>query len=205
MPSSIPAGYGQATYSFTHESLARPLAITLGIKMPGTGTDPQDVANELHTRFVNTIMEDIDNGLTCTHVDLFIGNGNNPSGSIRSNTPPAPGERSMVSAPLNTCVLITKQGTRLGRLGRGRCFMPSSAPRDDVSENGQISTSLVTSLNGTWQDFYDQLTNGVTGGWFEGPLPPYIIHRPPHAEDAPTPIRSFVVATKVGTRGSRIR
>lgn len=205
MPSSIPAGYAQATYSFAHESLGRPLAITMGIKMPGVGADPQDLANELHTRFANTIMEDVDNGLTCTHVDLFIGNGDNPSGSIRSNTPAKAGERSMVSAPLNTCVLVNKQGSTLGRRGRGRVFMPSCAPRDDVAENGQISGSLVTSLNGTWADFYDQLTNGVTGGWFEGPLPPYIIHRAPHAGDAPTAIVSFSVSTTVGTRGSRIR
>lgn len=205
MPSNIPAGFAQATYSFTMEGLSRPLAITLGIVLPLDFDSATDIANELHTRFVNTVMEDIDNGCVCTHVDLFIGAGDEPSGSVRSTTPPAPGERSMVSMPANSAVLVTKQGTTLGRRGRGRMFVPASAPRDDPSEAGILSSSLVTSLQGSWTDFYDQLVDGVPGGWYEGPLLPCIIHKPPHEEQTPTRISSFSVGTKIGTRGSRIR
>ena len=205
MPSNIPIGYGQATFSFTHEGLGKPLAVTLGIVLPGTYPSATELANELHTRFANTVMEDVDNSITCTHVDLFIGAGDDPSGSVRSNTPPKVGERAMVSAPLNTAVIVGKQGILLGRRGKGRLFMPGSCSSAEVGENGRLGESIVSSLNGTWQDFLDMLNDGVEGGWYDGPLFPCIIHKPPHEEQTPTRINAFVVSSLIGTRGSRIR
>lgn len=205
MPSNIPVGYGQATYSFTHENLGRPLAITLGIDLPSPGEDPQMIANELMERFADTIMTDIDNSVTLTHVDLFIGNGDGPSGSVRSSVPPATGERSMVSVPLNSAVLVSKQTGRLGRLGRGRFFVPSSVASTEVSENGTLTGSIIASLQARWLAFHVALTTENPGGLYEGPLPPVLIHQPPHADQVPTPITSFLVSSKIGTRGSRIR
>lgn len=205
MPSNIPVGYGQATYSFTHENLGRPLAITLGIDLPAPGADPQSIANELMYRFGETIMTDIDNSVTLTHVDLFIGNGDAPSGSVRSSIPPKVGERSMVSVPLNSAVLVTKQSGRLGRLGRGRFFVPSSVAATEVSENGTLTTSIVGSLQARWLAFWLSLTEPDEGEYYVGPLPPVLIHQPPHDDQIPTPITSFLVGSRIGTRGSRIR
>lgn len=205
MPSNIPVGYGQATYSFTHENLGRPLAITLGVSLPSGPVNPQAVANELMQRFSETIMTDIDNSVTLTHVDLFIGNGPDPSGSVRSSIPPKVGERSMVSVPLNSAVLVTKQSGRLGRLGRGRFFVPSSVAATEVSENGNLTGSIVTSLQSRWFAFHAALTDPEEGTFYSGTLNPVIIHQPPHQDQAPALITSFLVGSKIGTRGSRLR
>lgn len=205
MPQNIPVGYGQATYSFSHEASNRPLAITLGVSLPDPGTSPTAVANALFTRFTATVLPDLDNGLTLTEVNLFIGNGDDPSGSVQSDAPPQAGGRSMVSAPLNTAVLVTKTTGFLGRRARGRMSVPSSAPRDDVSEIGNLSDTLLNSLNSSWADFYDALVDGDVAG---DPLPgeslfPVILHAT--APFVPTPVTGFKVERKIATRPSRIR
>lgn len=205
MPQNIPVGYGQATFGFTHEAAPRPLAITLGVSLVNAGADYVTVANAIFRRFENTVLEDLDNGLTLNHVDLFIGAGTAPSGSVRSSFGAKPGGRAMVSMPLNTCVLVEKQTGFLGRSNRGRMFVPSSGPASDVSEIGNLSDSLRTSLQGSWTDFYNELSDGGEPG---DPLPgaailPVLIHQDVVA--APTPISGFRVVQKVGTRPTRIR
>lgn len=205
MPQNILTGFGLATYSFTHESAPRPLAITLGVAIPDDEDDYSLVADALYARFRDTVLEDLDNGLTLNHVDLFIGAGSAPSGSVRSNLGGATGGRAMVSMPLNTCVLVSKNTGFLGRSNRGRCFVPSSGPASDVSEIGNLSDSLRTSLQGSWDDFYDQLQNGGQPGTAISttPVRPFILHG--SLASAPTPISGFTVVQKIGTRPTRIR
>lgn len=209
MPSNIPVGYAQATFSFLHEGSSDPLAITLGITLPpGPGAPtPQLVANQLQSNFAATVLEDMDNGISLTHTDLFVGAGDGPSGSVRSDIGSFPGERAMVSIPLNTAVLVNKTTPRLGRLGRGRMFVPSSVAASEVSEVGRLGDSIRTSLNGSWSDFWDLLANGSPdpNAFYSGPLVPVLIHQPPHDDIPPTSITGFEVAPVVGTRGSRIR
>lgn len=205
MPSNIPIGYGQATFSLRHESLLRPLAITLGVALPDPGVDPVEVANALHDRFRLTILTDLDNSIALQWVDLFIGNGNDPSGSVRSNIGSFPGERSMVSVPLNTAVLVEKRSGFLGRTGRGRMFVPSSAATTEVSEIGNLNGGLRTSLQQRWNEFYSELVDDEgPHNFFPGAIQPVILHQSPTA-GAPTPISGFQVQTKVGTRATRIR
>lgn len=205
MPQNIPIGYGQVTYGFTHENSPRPLAITLGVALPDPGTPAVDVANALFQRFVQNILEDLDNGLTLTEAKLFIGNGSGPSGSVASGYAPQVGGRSMVSMPLNSAVLVTKNTGFLGRRGRGRMSVPSSGPASDVSEIGNLSDTLRTSLQGSWDAFYDALTGDTApGDVLPGvSLQPVLLHQ--EAPFTPTPISGFRVERKVATRGSRIR
>jgi len=205
MPQNIPVGYGQATFSFSHEAAPRPLAITLGISLANITGPVVEAANAVFQRYRETVLEDQDNGLTLNHVDLFIGAGTAPSGSVRSTLPAAVGGRAMVSMPLNTCVLVTKETGFLGRSNRGRMFVPSTAPASDVSEIGNLNSGTVTSLQGSWGDFYTSLTEGgPVGGILAGvDLQPVLIHQSLAA--APTPVSGFRVNTKVGTRPTRIR
>lgn len=202
MPENIAVGFGQATFSLKHENIGKPFAVTLGVDLLAWQDDYLGAANALQILFGENIMPDVDNSVTLTHTDLYIGNGAQPSGSVRSNSVAVVGGTSMVSAPVNVAVLVNKQSALLGRAGRGRLFMPSNVKASDVSENGTIESGFRTALQSSWNDFYTALTETGTP---EFHIPPVLLHQSGPLAGTATTITSFNVGAVVGTRGSRIR
>lgn len=199
-------GYSQATYNLTHQALTRPMAITLGHSLlEWTGTNVQ-AADALFNSFEARIMPALDNELTLQNVDLFIGNGASPSGSVSSTLPPATGGVSWAGPVLNTAVIVRKETGALGRRGKGRFFLPGAISEGAVTESGVVDQNLLDDINAALLDWWEQLTSGpMLGGY--GNLPPVVNGLSNFGPGTPLAydVLAFTATNKVGTQRRRIR
>lgn len=170
-------GRGQATINLTHSEVTRPMAITLGVDMEQfTGSDVE-AANRIFQSFADNLCPALDNQMTLTGVDLYIGAGLQPSGSVTSDLSPVVCGAPFVGPVLNTAVIVTKVTASLGRRGKGRFFLPGAIPEGKVSEGGIVDADILgtlqTSLDAFLNDIQDPLApdggmnvgvNGIGGG-----------------------------------------
>lgn len=201
MPSNIPSGFAQATMVFTHPQVPRPVVVTMGLSLLNfTGTNLQ-AANKAYKAWKDTLLVKQDTECTFSHVDLFIGADEFPSGSVRSSESASSGGSSFPGVPANVATLVNKSTAQLGRRGRGRMYVPFMMAEAGVDEGGNVDSTTRATLNTTLAAYMTSLTTVDAQG--VGTLGPVLLHRT--VPLVATEITTLTVAPKVGTRKGRIR
>lgn len=141
----IPDDHYQALIPFKHDRVTRSAAITFGVRhLPGT-LSPTDLADNLLVNFSAGWLSAIDNEVTFGPVTLTFDQGDQGRGSVTGSAS-ATGGRSAVSTYSNSAVLVRKQTDRVGRPGRGRCFLPWVTNQTNVDEVGVLSNAALTAM-----------------------------------------------------------
>lgn len=205
MPSAIPVGAAQATFVFTHTTAPKDVVCTLGLSLIDyTGTE-LEAANKAFDAWADTILPGQATRCALDHVDLFIGNDRNPSGSVRSDKPPEAGNTTGDKLAANSALLVNKRSNFLSRSGRGRMFVPYALSEGDVDEGGKLNPGAITAWGNQFAAFFAALeAEGASGN---GPLHPVILSNDDGVGglSAPRRITTFQIAPVIGTRGSRLR
>lgn len=205
MPKNVALGSSQATYLLTHTLVSRPMAVTCGHDLTAWDGTPLEAANRLFDVFNDTIVNGMDSNVTFTGVDLFIGNGIAPSGSVQSTRAPQPGEAAGNYPPPNSALLVRKNTATFGRHGTGRLFMPFMVPEASVDEGGNVDGVIVTAVQNQVDLWYAELLAEDVGG--NGTLRAVINTSTldPNVAGVAIPITSFAVQGKMATQRRRMR
>jgi hypothetical protein len=195
----VPPGFGQAAFIFNTDSGTGPIVTTLGVEMPEAGGDFVGVANALKTIYTNNFGTLTSNALTLERVSLYIGQ-EGPSGSVDSDTAPTAMSNTGVFGPMAMSTILRKVTQNPGRRGRGRMFLPGTAPEANVEEDGSISSAQRSAIQTAADSFFDDL---VGDGMGEVATPPVLLHSSAPAD--PSPLTGFAVADLVGWIRGRIR
>jgi hypothetical protein len=196
------SGFATCSYELKHATLARSSFLTFGIDP--SGTDPSAVATSLRSHFfaassLGSVL-DSEVALIATHVSLGTDGGEditgidpNPGNCTRSGSSPTP----------NVAVLVHKRTARGGRRGRGRLYLPWACVPSDLSENGTILGTRVTTL----QTAVTAWLTACSGG--AGPV--VILHRDslpgtehPTPPGPPNVVTSMTVDPLVATQRRRL-
>lgn len=102
---------------------------------------------------------------------------------------------SETALPTNCALLLKKNTARPGRMGRGRCFLPTALVDEaSVDVNGTISATPYGILAARISNFYDEMV--------ERELAPALFHADGSAGDL---ITSFGLDTRIATQRQRMR
>lgn len=201
----VPVGFGLAAFNFTHPQVARPAVVTLGVDMRAwTGSD-DEAADDLFRTWALRMSGMQATASRLTHVDLYIGAGTEPSGSVRSSQPPQAGDNGGEMTPANVALLVRKNTTRLGRIGKGRMFIPFCVTDSAVDAGGNLAPADLQGYNTRLGLFYGDLVAEAPSG--DGVLPPVVFRSNGSNPLVGTPsdVTSFTAQAKVGTQRRRIR
>lgn len=195
----IPPGYAHISMRFALDNYPRQAVTTWGIKLSGTTLDPDDLAWEQYSAFVNAWASFYDNNVTFAGCRTVVGqDGVEPTiGFHEGDTKGAGGNRETV--PPAIAVLVDKRTGQGGRRNRGRMFLPWAATESWVSEAGVINTPGMQVLRDAASSFYDNIQGD--GGFDYGSEGMYVLHGPFHG--APTPVTSLSVSNVVSTQRRR--
>lgn len=188
----IPLDYGLAAVHVSAPFGTPDFVTTIGVSLADTGTTV-DMANHVMTAYKTAWQDLMLNQYTVDHVSLYVGNGDDPSGSVDSTVDPFNGVRSGAGEAVAMAPIVRKQTPVLGRQGRGRMFIPGVLLTSEVSATGYLGDTPREAIDDAAQSFYDELTNDDTVGTA---LNPYLFHT--SATVAPTLITGFQTAGRVG-------
>nr|CRY96651.1 hypothetical protein [uncultured prokaryote] len=205
MPSSVAEGAVQATYVMTHPQVANNFVVTMGHSIFDRTGGLQGTVDRLHRDFAEAILPQLDGDVTFQYVDMYVGAGTSPSGSIRSTEPPEGGGTTANTLPANCALLVSKRTALLSRKGKGRIFLPFVTAEDKVNEGGIIDASVMDDYQAT-MDLWTtaSLREGADG---DGPVPMVINPSAdnPNVAAAPIAITRLVVSNKIATQRRRLR
>lgn len=206
MPRQITSGSSVATYSMTHPLLSRPMAVTCGHSLLQWDGTYVEAADALFQKFADAIMPGIDTNVTFTGVSLYIGNNDEPSGSVESTETAVAGEAAGNYPPPNTALLVRKASNFFGRTATGRMFLPFIVPEANIDEGGFVDGAVLGPVQTQLNNWYGLLTSEDVSG--NGSLPPVLNPQPsapggPPA--APIAIVGFSAQNKVATQRRRLR
>lgn len=205
MPRDVAEGSSQATYILQHSAVTRPMAVTMGhslIDWSGTFTQ---AANYLFDAFADNVLNGMDTGVTFTGVNLYIGNGTAPSGSVESTRTPEPGLASGNYPPPNTALLVRKNTASLGRGATGRLFLPFMCPEANMDEGGNVDGTIVTAVQAQMNAWLAALATEDTGGNGTAPAVLNPTSSNPAVAGTPIIITGLAVQGKVATQRRRLR
>lgn len=205
MPADIPESSVAATYVMSHPLVSRNIVVTCGHSLQDWTGTMQEAANRLHDDFAEAIVPGLDSNATFLYVDMFVGNGSNPSGSVRSTKPPVVGGFSGNTPPANVAVLVRKVTGVLTRSGRGRMFLPFFVAESAVDEGGFIDADVLQDINAQFELW--QTANAREGAAGNGPVPAVINPSPRPGGGLTTSIQitGFAVQNQVATQRRRLR
>lgn len=195
----IPPGYAHVSTRFALDNYPRQAVCTWGIKLNGTTLDPDELAWEQYSAFVNAWGGFYDNNVTFTGVRTVVGqDGAEPTiGFHEGDTKGAGGNRESTSPAI--AVLIDKRTGQGGRRNRGRMFLPWAATESWVSESGVISSAGMNVLREAAGSFFDNVKGDGTFAYGSDGM--YVLHGPFHGE--PTLVTSLSVSNIVSTQRRR--
>lgn len=102
---------------------------------------------------------------------------------------------SETALPSNCALLMKKNTARPGRMGRGRCFLPTALiDESSVDHNGTIASTPYGLIAGRISNFYDEMVSRE--------LFPALFHADGSAGDL---ITSFGLDTRIATQRQRMR
>lgn len=153
----IPPDFWQASIPLKNEAVLRPAVITFGVNLTSyvdpTAQAPDDVLAAFSTGFESVI----DPSVTVGPCSLFHYEAGGEGGSIIGTGDFVGTRVGNNSIPPQVAAIIRKRTSRAGRAGRGRFFLPWCVDRDDVQEDGNISSTEVPALQSAADDFLDAL------------------------------------------------
>jgi len=190
----IPVDYAQANFRFTGSALPYGAEMTLGLNIELIPGSLSDLATSLATFFNTNIMPEIDSEVSFSSV--YVKAGPNTTGASAEAAGGGAGAVAGTTSPPNCCALIRKVTPIGGRQGRGRMYMPGLSD-GNVLDNGVIGSGVVTSLQGHWDDFFDDLV--------AYPCPPALLHAPGSPTAAPILLTGFQVDSRIATQRRRLR
>lgn len=206
--STIPAGFGQVTFTFNGSGVPTGAAVTLGFEVGG-GVNAAIAATDFKTNWQTNMMPPLVQNTGLASVLVKLGpNDTGPSAIVASTVA---GSDLSAQAPANVAYLIHKTTNEGGRRGRGRMYLPG-VDETEVDQGGNVSAGKVTALQAAINAFH---TQAIADGCV-----PYLLHEPEQvwvlvngqpkrqsvgAAPAPTEIQTFPVATVVATQRRRQR
>jgi hypothetical protein len=198
----IPPGFGSAAFVFTGAPGTQPYVTTIGVDLGDAGGDWVAAANSAFVAYDTAFKTETSSALTLDHVTLTVG-ADGPGGSVDSTHAPSPGTRTGNFPPTALSAIARKTTNVLGRMGRGRMFIPGILSENEVDEDGSIVSARRTAVNTKLSTFFFELTSADTSGGI--PLPPVLLHGPSSTPIPPTPITGLTVSDTVGWVRGRIR
>jgi hypothetical protein len=195
----VPPGFAQAAFIFGTEVGTGPIVTTLGVSLENAGGDFVEAANQIKQHYADAFGTVTSNALTLDRVSLYVGS-DGPSGSVDSDTPPIAMSNTGVYGPIAMSAILRKVSQDPGRRGRGRMFLPGSAPEANVEEDGSLNSAQRAAITTAAQAFFTDMTTTIVPA---GPFPPVILHSQAPAD--PSPLTGFAVSDLVGWIRGRIR
>lgn len=192
----VPVGGSNAVMRWSLLGDSEPMVCTLGIIDELVTDDPVDIAGRFATAFAASgVSDNIDLGQGWSRMTSFVTTILS-SGPVTVEAGTAVANTGTHSTPPNNCAYLIRKQTALGgRRNRGRMFVPPYRwPETDVTPNGVLGTSQVTTMQAEWTSFMTQLATQD--------LSPVIWH-----EDgsAGTQITGLVVQPRMATQRTRMR
>lgn len=191
---AIPTDYAQATLGFTGVAVPTGAACTIGLNIELFAGTPAAAAEQVMIAFNPCMGTYITNKVSLTSVLVKFGPTNmGPSGTFVGNIP---GLGNLDPAPPNTALLVRKLTGFGGRQGTGRFYWPGIADTQ-IDDGGNLGPATVADLQA---DF-----NSAHGYLVANALVPVLLHGADEPIQAPMPITSFAVQSRVATQRRRLR
>lgn len=203
----IPNDFGTATMFFRNAAVPREMATTVAFKCVALVIPtPNQMAASVRGAFATASgapfkAEDMLTGWSLNRVEVYFRNSDGDLLQGSQNTP-VNGSKSGSGLIVNCSLKVNKQTALAGRKFRGRFYAPPTyLVEGDLGVNGEISSGNQISLQSMWSSAFaamnaEELRPVLLHSWAGIPAP-----NPPD----PTDIEAFVVQSKVGTIGRRMR
>lgn len=198
----VPPGFGSAALVFTGAPGTQPYITTIGVSLTDAGGDYVRAANKVMEAYSQAFLNEWSSNLTLEKVTLFVGS-DGPSGSVDSSAPAKVSTRTGSFPPTAQSAILRKVTNRLGRVGRGRMFLPGVLSENEVDENGAVTPARRTALNTKAADFLTRLGTVAAGDSFA--VPAVLLHGPSASPSPPDHLSGLVCANYVGWIRGRIR
>lgn len=191
---TIPSGYAQATWGFSGAGVPLGAAVTAGVELGGTATDPTAVAEDLFGALGNTVMAQLHNDVALTSCLVKFGpDATGPSGVF---TGAIAGSQTDEAMTPNVAFLVRKTTALGGRAGRGRFYLPG-VPENSANEAGVVTGTAITNMQSELDDFL--IAVGAAD------LNLVVLHGVGSPITAPTPLTALQVDGRVATQRRRLR
>lgn len=205
---TIPAGFGQATFTFSGSGVPNGAAVTLGFSNT-TVLSAAAICTQIRLNFETNIMPPLVQNTGLLSVLVKLGPNSTGQSAVQGST--VAGSDLSAQAPANVAYLIHKTTAGGGRRGRGRMFLPG-VDETDVDQTGLIAAGKITALNNAFTNFALELVADAT--------PPFLLHEPATtwvlvngqprrvptgAAPVPTAITSWATDSRVATQRRRQR
>lgn len=200
MPLTIPEGFGLAAFVLEGAQGDGPFVTTLGLDISAHGGDYVAAANNAFQAYASEVMPITSSALELVRCNLAVNGGFGVGGgSVDSSATAVTGGGSGLDSVLAMAPIVRKVTNLIGRVGRGRMFLPGVLNDSDVNESGDIGSARLTALDNAMVGFQVRLEAPVTGT----PIPPFLLHSNPVVP--PTAIESFQTSPIIGWIRGRIR
>lgn len=199
----IPGGFGSATLQWAVDGKVNPISCTLGYAFNNGSGGPtaQDCADFIFDAFTDTSAALCD-AAQMNEIFTFLGvqvaqnEGGTMTGAY-SSQPAIPGSLTGFNSPvINSTLVVQKRTPRIGRAFRGRMYWPPLAMDEtNVDPLGVLGGAFVTAQSTKFAHALAEMADAL--------VPAYLLHS--NADDEPTIVTTFQVASVVGTQRRRIR
>ena len=197
MPSypEIPPGFGLIRHKFTNTGGTFEGMVLHGVSLPGAEL-AFNVASELMANFATQFQLTMSNQWKYVECDAVINNAGVLSTGSDTSHGFTGSNSSQVMAP-NTCVLIRKNTTAIGKHFRGRMFMPGVGSSGVNSDGANIGGSFFSTYQTEATAFLTAIQMGTTVNGM------VLLHR--LLSVPPTPVVGLTVEPKLATQRRRLR
>jgi hypothetical protein len=196
----IPNGELQATFMFTCGGSPKTPTWNLGFKADNGG-GASSTAEEIYNAFAEAVAgpdlpyqpAGMNDAWTFLGVRVSIASMSGPI--VAEYIDPVVGTTTASALPMNCTMLLTKRTNAGGRRNRGRGYLPAAHLAESAVDSvGIINPTLVTSMQGLYDNAFDKLTSGA--------LEPCVHHSD---GGGGTVISSWTIGSLIATQRRRIR
>lgn len=199
----IPEGLTQALIRFRLTGDPQEMAITLGVGQAGADQTAEEEAANIAgavTAAGSILGSPSEYYTQWTFVGVTTRKQTATGFEVGEEVVNAAGTATGDTLPVNTSMLVKKVTALGGRHNRGRCYMPLvGLDESDIDDNGMIASGELTSQQGRWDTFFDELV--------AADVVPCLFHYPYTGTPEPpeTNLTGFVVQAQVATQRRRLR
>lgn len=195
-------GYAAVSVEMHHTLMSRSAYITFGANPSGTDVSVMVANVGIALQATGSLRSIVDNGVTFRNITVRYGI-DGADDQLGTGVYSFAGSNAQTSLPPNCAVLVYKRTARGSRRGRGRMYLPWVLTTSDVTEDGQIAATKITSMQTAVEVFRAALATND--------MPMVVLHRPslpstqnPTSMGAPDPVTLLEVDSMIATQRRRL-